>query len=120
MSPFVTVGLWSACITAVGSVLSLLALSHLGTGFGFGDLEKDLLKIAVVSVLVGVAEPLMWSAPVQHWSFHIVVILVHAILLRLLFFNDLSSQEAFMVAVVTRVLYFLTGLVLKMLAHPRA
>jgi len=115
---YVTIALYSAIITAVGTGLSLLALSHLGTGFGFGDVLKDTLKIALVSVLVGVADALWSLAPVHHWSFHVIVALVHGFLLRMFFFYELSGKEATMVAVVTRVLYFLVALVLLLAVIP--
>ena len=120
MRVFSIVGLYSACITAVGSGLFLLALSYLGTGFGFGDLKKDVLKLATVSVLVGVADGLWTFAPMHHWSFHVIVMLVHGILLRIFFFEDLSGKEASMVVVVTRVFYFIVALVLMALAHSNA
>ena len=43
-----------------------------------------------------------------------IVMLVHAFLLRVFFFQELSGKEATMVAVVTRALYFLVGLFLLM------
>lgn len=116
---YVTIGLYSACITAVGSGISLLALSYLGTGFGFGEIAKDMLRIVIVSVLVGVAD-ILWSlAPVHHWSFHVIVMLVHGFLLRVFFFHELSGKEATMVAVVTRALLFLVSLFLAVM-HPGA
>jgi len=120
MRVFAVVGLYSACITAVGSGLFLVALSYLGTGFGFGDLKKDLLKLAAVSALVGAADGLWTFAPMRHWSFHVMVMLVHGILLRLFFFEDLCSKEATMVAVVTRVFYFIVALVLMAVVHSNA
>ena len=120
MQVFVTVWLYSACLTGVGSGLFLLALSYMGTGFGFGDLEKDLLKLAAVSLLVGVADGLWTFLPMHHWSFRVIVMIVHWILLRLSFFEDLSSKEASMVAVVTRVFYFIAALVFMALAHSNA
>ena len=112
MSPFVAVGLYSACIAVAGSFFFLLALSYLGTGFGFGDIKKDLLKIAFVSALVGLADAAWSLVPIHHWSFHLITMLVHGILLRVAFFEALSKKEASMVAVVSRVLYFLVALFL--------
>ena len=120
MQVFLMVGLLSACLTAVGSGLFLVALSYMGTGFGFGDLKKDLLKLAAVSALVGVADGLWTFAPMHHWSFHVIVMLVHGILLRLFFFEDLSGKEASMVAVVTRVFYFIAALVLMAMVQSNA
>lgn len=107
MPLFVTVWVCSACITAVGSGLFLLALSYFGTGFGFGDVRKDLLKIAIVSAPVGVVDALWSFVPMRHWSFHVLAVIVHGILLRLFFLEGLCNKEAFLVAFVSRVLWLL-------------
>ena len=120
MSPFVAVGLYSACIAAVGSFTFLLALSYLGTGFNFDNIMKDLSKIAFVSSLVGLAEAAWLLGAIHHWSFHLIIMLVHGILLRVVFFEDLSKKEASMVAVASRVLYFLVALVLMALPQSSA
>jgi len=120
MQVFVIVGLYSACLTGLGSGLFLLALSYMGTGFGFGDLKKDLLKLAAVSLLVGAADGLWTFLPMHHWSFHVIIMIVHWILLKLLFFEDLSTKEASMVVVVTRVFYFLVALFLMAVMHSNA
>lgn len=105
MSPVVFTALASAAVTLIGSFLALLGLSYAGTGFGYGDLRRDLLKLAAVSAVIGAVEAGWYFVPGYHWSFHALTVLAHTLLLRAFFLEEISMQEASMVAVATRVAF---------------
>jgi len=84
------------------SFLTLLVMSYLGSGFGFGHLVKDIGKLAVVALLVAGTEYAFLQAPRPHWSFQTMTALLNAFYLRMAFFQELSNQEACGVAVACR------------------
>ena len=103
---FVLLTVFSLGLGLIGNFLMLLALSYLGTGFGFGDLKNDGTRIFLVSLGLGLADGAWAFSPVYHWSFLVISAVVHWVLLQAVFGGDLSSREAGMVAVCYRVLYF--------------
>ena len=109
MQAFVVAAIFSFVVACVGSFVSLLLLSYAGTGFGFGDLRKDLLKLAIVALLVGLIDGAWTFMPNQHWSFYVITSVVHAIALSIAFFGDLSIKEAGLAAVGCRILYIIVG-----------
>ena len=105
MASFLTVSLFSFIVVAIGDFIILYILTYAGTGFGFGDLKKDILKLLCVSVIIGLVDGAWSLAPVQHIAFHGITVFVHAFVLAVFFFEEMARQEAFIVAVCQRILY---------------
>ena len=97
---------------SIGSFLALLFLNFLGTGFGYGDLKKDLLRIAGVATIVACVEGGWSFAPARHWTFAIITTVIHAIVFKLFFMEELETTEAVMAAVICRGVLIIAGMIL--------
>jgi hypothetical protein len=111
MISFLTIVLLSGVIAFVVSFVCLLIFSYAGTGFGFGDLKQDLVKLVFIGLVVGAVDAAWQLLPWQHWSFYALTAVVHIGALRAAFMPDLSAAEATAPAVVTRLVYI--GVLLK-------
>jgi hypothetical protein len=109
MPGFLTVLVYSLCLAAIGDFLILLALNYAGTGFGFGSIKIDIAKLLAVAVIVGLIDAAWSLAPRHDFVFHAITAIVHAVVLTLFFFRDLSHHEALIVAVGQRIIYFVVS-----------
>jgi hypothetical protein len=121
MHLFLIISGYGFFIAAVGDFLILLALSYAGTGFGFGDLRKDVLKILAVSVIVGLIDGAWSLSPGQSFAFYAITAVIHSVVLRLFFFDDISNTEAGIVAVGRQIIYMivLVAILAALASHPQ-
>lgn len=120
MYAFVIITIVGFVLTLIGSFVCLLLLNYAGTGFGFGNIPKDLLKIAVVSVIIGLIEGAWTFSTRQSLAFNVLTALVHGIILTLFFFEDLSFKEGVLVGVGCQMIYLAATLTIFVAFHTTA